>query len=127
MAQYADVIEIVTPAQAAPGSRVDITVKIKNIYSGIISILVGGAQEYGVSPWPGIDFPEQWANVNPGATYSFSGSFIMPSARVTVHAYSYWYCSDGSWYFDDELTKVINLQELTPQISEFQILDFAKV
>ena len=127
MALYADVVEIVAPTQAVPGSRVDITVKIKNTYSGTISILVGGALEYGLSPWPGIDFPEQWANVNPGATYSFFSSFIMPAARVTVHAYSYWYCSDDTWYFDDELTKVINLHELTPQISDFKILDFARI
>ena len=127
MAKNADVIEIVAPSQAAPGSRVDITVRIKNTYSAPIGIMVGGGLEYGVSPWPGINFPENSANVDGGVTYSFNGYFYMPDSRVTIHAYSYWYGADGYWYFDDELTKVINLATLTPQVSEFQIADFYKV
>ena len=51
MAQYADIIEITAPSEAAQGSRVDITVKIKNTHSEAIGIMVGGALEYGVSPW----------------------------------------------------------------------------
>ncbi|BCT55325.1 hypothetical protein [Dehalococcoides mccartyi] len=127
MAQYADIIEIIAPSQAASGSRVDITVRIKNTYSGVISIMVGGALEYGVSPWPGIDFPDNWANVDGGAVHSFSGSFMMPDDRVTIHTYSYWYGADGYWHFDDEMTKTINLSALTPQVSEFKIADFYKV
>ena len=127
MAQYADIVEIVAPSQAAPGSRVDITIRIKNTYSAPIGIMVGGGLEYGVSPWPGINFPENSANVDGGVTYSFNGYFYMPDSRVTIHAYSYWYGADGYWYFDDELTKVINLASLTPQVSEFQIADFYKV
>ena len=127
MAQYADIIEIVAPAQAASGSRVDITVRVKNTYPSAIGIMVGGALEYGVTPWPGIDFPESSANVGGGATYSFSGSFIMPDKKVTVHAYSYWYGADGYWHFDDEMTKSVSLTTLTPQVSEFKIADFTKV
>ena len=127
MAQYAQIIEIVAPSEAAPGSRVDITVKIKNLYSAAIGVMVGGALEYGVSPWPSIDFPVDSANVGAGATYSFSGYFYMPDKRVTVHAYSYWYGADGYWHFDDEMTKIVNLAALTPQVSEFKIADFTKV
>lgn len=127
MAQYADIIEIVAPIEATSGNRVDITVRVKNTYSGVISIMVGGALEYSVSPWPGIDVPENWANVDGGAVHSFSGSFVMPDARVTIHAYSYWYGADGYWHFDDEMTKTINLSALTPQVSEFKIADFYKV
>ena len=127
MAQYADVIEITAPSQAASGSRVDITVKIKNLYSAPIGIMVGGALEYGVSPWPGITFPDYYANVDAGATYSFNGYFYMPDKAVTVHAYSYWYGADGAWHFDDEMTKGINLTALSPQVSEFKIADFYKV
>ena len=127
MAQYAQIVEIVAPSQAVSGERVDITITIKNTYSAAIGVMVGGALEYGVTPWPGITFPENSANVNPGATYSFSGSFIMPDKKVTVHAYSYWYGADGYWHFDDEMTKVVNLAALTPQVSEFKIADFNKV
>lgn len=127
MALYADVIEIVAPSQAAPGDLVNITVRIKNLYSAPIGIMVGGALEYGVSPWPGITFPTNSANVDAGGTYSFSGYFYMPDKAVTVHAYSYWYGADGSWHFDDEMTKAVNLATLTPQVSEFKIADFYKV
>ena len=47
MAQYADIVEIVAPGESQAGSRVDITVKIKNTYSAAIGILAGGALEYG--------------------------------------------------------------------------------
>jgi len=118
LAQYADIIEIVAPSQAAQGSRVDITVKIKNIYSSPIGIMVGGALEYGVSPWPGINFPSPSTNVSAGVTQSFSGYFTMPDKKVTIHAYSYWYGADNSWHVDDEMTKVVNLTEV---IYEFDI------
>lgn len=128
MALYADIIEIVAPSQAAAGNKVDITIKVKNTYSAVISIMIGGALEYDVSPWPGINVPENWANVNGGATYSFSASFIMPDRRVTIHAYSYWYGSDGSWYFDDEFTKSVEITAVSePSISDFRIADFIKV
>jgi len=127
MAQYADIIEIIAPAEASNGSRVDITVRIKNTYSAAIGIMVGGALEYGVSPWPGITFPENSANVNGGATHSFSGYFTMPNKAVTIHAYSYWYGADGAWHFDDENTKNVALATLTPQVSEFKIADFTRV
>ncbi len=128
MALYADIIEIVAPSQAVTNNKVNITVKIKNTYSAVISIMVGGALEYGVSPWPGIDFPENWANVNAGATYSFSGSFTMPGKKVTIHAYSYWYGADGYWHYDDEMTKVLDITAVSePSILEFRIADFAKI
>ena len=127
MAQYADIVGIVAPSQAASGSRVDITVRVKNLYSAPIGIMVGGALEYGVSPWPGITFPSNSANVGAGVTYSFSGYFYMPDKAVTIHAYSYWYGADGYWHFDDEMTKQVNLAALTPQVSEFKIADFYRV
>ena len=127
MAQYAQIVEIVAPSQAVSGERVDITVRIKNTYSAAIGIMVAGALEYGVTPWPGISFPENSANVNAGVTYSFSGYFTMPDKAVTIHAYSYWYGADNAWHFDDEKTKPVNLATLTPQISEFKIADFTRV
>ena len=127
MAQYAQIVEIVAPSQAVPGERVDITVRIKNTYSAAIGVMAGGALEYGVTPWPGITFPENNANVEGGTIRSFSGNFVMPNKAVTIHAYSYWYGADGYWYFDDEKTKYVALAILAPQVSEFRIADFYKV
>ena len=127
MAQYADIVEIVAPAEAAQGSRVDITVRIKNTYSSAIGIMVGGALEYGVSPWPGISFPEPSANVNSRATNSFSGYFTMPDKKVTIHAYSYYYGSDKSWHFDDEMTKVVNLVSApASQFGSIEIMSYSR-
>ena len=120
MATYADVVEIVAPGEALAGSRVDITVRIKNKYVSTIGIMVGGALEHGVTPWPGIDFPTNWANVPGGATQSFAGHFTMPDKGVTIHAYSYYY-AEGSWYFDDEMTKAVGLAE-APE-SEFASIE----
>ena len=128
MAQYADIVEIVAPSQATAGNTVSITVRIKNTYSGAMGVMVIGTLEYGVSPWPGIDFPEDYANVSGEATYSFSGSFTMPNSQVTIHAYSYWYGADGYWYYDDELTRSVDVTTVPePSISEFRISDFVKV
>ena len=120
MAQYADIIEIVAPGEAQAGSRVDITVKVKNTHSGAIGIMVGGALEYGVSPWPGISFPEPSANVGGGVTQSFAGYFTMPDKKVTIHAYSY-------WYFDDEMTKVINpAAAIESQFGSIEIVSYER-
>ncbi len=127
MAQYADIVEIVAPTEAVQGSRIDIMVRIKNTYSSAIGIMVAGALEYGVSPWPGISFPETSTNVNGGATHSFSGYFIMPDKKVTVHAYSYYYGADGSWHFDDEMTKVVNLVSVpASQFGSIEIISYQR-
>ncbi len=128
MALYADIIEIIAPSQAISGDRVDITVKVKNTYSEVISIMVGGALEYGVTPQPGINFLEDWANVDAGIIKAFSGSFTMPDRKVTIHAYSYWYGADGYWHYDDELIKEVEITPVSePSISEFRIADFVKI
>jgi hypothetical protein len=127
MAQYADIFEIVAPGEAQADSHVDITVKVKNTHSAAIGIMAGGALEYGVSPWPGIVFPESSTNVNAGATYSFGGYFTMPDRKVTIHAYSYWYGADGAWHFDDEMTKVVNLAEaIASQFGSIEIVSYER-
>ena len=113
MAQYADIIEIVAPSQAASGSQVDITVKIKNIYSATIGIKVVGVPEYeGLPSGLYIQFPVSSVNVDAGETYSFSGHFTMPDKKVTIHIYSYWYGADNLWHLDDEMTRAVNLTEV---------------
>ena len=127
MAYYADIVEIIAPSEAKPGDRVDITVRIKNTYSSSVGIMAGGALEYGVSPWPGISFPDSSANVDGGATHSFSGYFTMPDKRVTIHAYSYYYGSDGYWHFDDELTRTVNLaEEIESEFGSIAIISYQR-
>jgi len=108
---YTEVTDIFGPSKVIPGSRVDITARIKNLYSSTIGILVGGALEYGVSPRPGVTFPSDQANVSGGASHDFAGYFTMPSKTVRLHVYSYYYGSDGTWHFDDE--RVVTIEILT--------------
>ena len=126
MAQYADIVEVIAPGEAASGSRVDITVRIKNKYASTIGIMVGGALEYGVTPWPGISFPGPSTNVAGGATRSFNGYFTMPDKKVTVHAYSYYY-AEGSWHFDDEMVKSVGLAELVSEFGSIEIVRYTKM
>lgn len=133
-----DVVEIVAPSTAVAGERVGITVKIKNTYSSTIGIMVGGALEYGVIPWPSINFPDNWDNVAAGATKTFYGYFTMPyyppGKVVKIHAYSYWYgrLPDeywDSWHFDDEKTKDVEIVapvEPEPTFSQFGVKAFSK-
>ena len=125
---YADIVEIVAPSSAVAGQTVNIQVKIKNKYSSTIGIMVGGALDYGVTPWPGIEFPADRANVPGGATQSFDGWFTMPDSDIRIHVYSYYYSAEtGYWYFDDEKTKNVSLAELVPAFSDFKIKDYIKV
>lgn len=106
---YTEITDIFGPAEAGAGSRVDITARIKNLYSSEIGIMVGGALEYGVTPWPTITFPTDWDNVAAGASKDFAGYFTMPASDVTVHIYSYYYGGDGLWHFDDQRLATIKL------------------
>lgn len=127
MAQYADIVQVVAPSESAAGSRVDITVRIKNLHSSTIGIMVGGALEYRVSPWPGIEFPNSTANVSPGAIHSFSGWFVMPDSDVKIHAYSYYYGSDGYWHFDEEEIKTVRVAEVpASEFGSIEIISYER-
>ncbi len=124
---YTDIVEIEAPRNAVAGEMVSVQVRVKNTYSGVIGLMCGGALEYGVSPWPKITFPDDQANVGAGVTQTFQGYITMPGAGVKIHAYSYYYASDGAWHFDDEQTQRVSVAELKPEFSEFVIADYAVV
>lgn len=109
MAQVADVIEIVAPAEAPSGAKVDISVRVKNLFDGAVSVMIGGALEYGVVPWPTISFPIWWTTVLANQECVFTGSFTMPNKKTVIYARSYWYGSDEGWHLDDEMTKEIRV------------------
>ena len=116
---YTDVVEIVAPSSAVAGSRVDVTIAIKNKYSASVHVAAIGVYDSEVRF---IDWLDYW--IPAVATHSFSGSFIMPDRDVTIHAYSY-YEGDGYWYYDDEATKDVSLELLKPSFSGLTI-NFAK-
>jgi len=106
MALYAEVVRVGLVGTPKAGQLVHVNVYIKNISSITRSIMVGCALEYGVVPWPTLNFSPSYADFAPGAEYYFPSSFVVPSVPVNtvinVHGYSYWYGTDGYWHFDDE-------------------------
>lgn len=128
MALYAQIVDISAPGEAAPGSVVNVTAAVKNLYSGPVTIKVVGVPEYeGLPPALYIDFPAPQATIGPGETHPFSGSFVMPDKAVTVRIYSYWFGSDGYFHLDDIKGKTVNVAVLSPAFSEFIISDYAAV
>lgn len=105
---YTEITSVQAPPSAAAGSTVNILVTIRNKYSSMAGIAVGGSLEYGQSPWPIINFPVSQSNVAGGASTNFSGSFTMPAHDVIIHIFSYYYSSvDGSYHFDDERSQMV--------------------
>jgi len=124
---YTEITAVEAPASASAGSLVQVRVTIKNKTASTIGIMVGGALESGVSPWPTISFPNYWANFPAGQSYYFDGTFTMPAYAVVIHAYSYYYGADSAWHFDDERTKSVGLSQV--EDAQFQSLSvsYAKV
>lgn len=132
MAQYAEITSLVaTPSPAPAGSRVDVVIKVKNLYSSPITILSqyncgdgGPAPYYVTQPDGTVDRN----TINPGEELTVLGAFTMGSTDVTVYAYSWWYGSDGQYHFDDQKQISVPLQvpPATPQVSDFKIADYVK-
>lgn len=102
---YTDITRIDAPDSAAQGSRVNVTVRVKNIdtvyYHWIACIAIVN----------GLRFIDQDAFLAPGETHSYSGAFLMAGGDVTITAYSY-YSYFGEWISDDEASKDVALAEV---------------
>ncbi len=118
---YADIIKIDAPSSAPAGEQVIVDVNVKNISGDDQYIAVTAV--YDSTSFP---FQFDYLLVSPGQTVIFGGWFTMPSKNVKVTAWS-WYWDGSKWVQDDQMMKDIALVTLTPQVSEFQILDFSKV
>ncbi len=117
----ADIIKVDAPSSAPSGEQVIVDVSVKNI-SGSDQYLAVTAV-YDSTSFP---FQFDYLLVSPGQTVIFRGLFAMPSMNVRVTAWS-WSWDGSNWVQDDQMTKDIALAVSTPQVSEFQILDFSKV
>ncbi len=94
MADYIRIESINAPSSAVPGSLVEVSVTVKNLYTGIagayvtgrvgdVTLQFGGAQDIG-----------QWY----GAI--FYDSFVMPNEDVTLEIWTWWYGA-GEYHEDD--------------------------
>lgn len=102
MGKYTDIIDIVAPASAAAGSKVDVTVKVKNIDT-VYDHLVACVAEYDSTR-----FIDLAVIIKSLQTHSFTGSFTMPNKSAIIYAYSY-YPVGAEWIFDDSAQKSVSL------------------
>ena len=117
----ADIILIDVPSSVPGGEQVIVDVSVQNISASDQYIAVTAM--YNSTSFP---FQFDYLLVSPGQTVVFRGVFTMPSENVRVTSWS-WSWDGSQWVQDDQMTKDISLVVLTPQVSEFQILDFSKV
>ena len=117
----ADIIAIAAPSSVSASEQVTVDVSVKNVSSSDQYIAVTAV--YNSTSFP---FQFDYLLVSPGQTVVFRGVFTMPSENVNVTAWS-WSWDGSIWVQDDTITKDIALAVSTPQVSEFQILDFSKV
>ncbi len=117
----ADIIKIDAPSSVAAGEQVVVDVSVKNV--SVSDQYIAVTAVYDSTSFP---FQFDYLLVSPGQTVIFRGLFAMPSKNVRVTVWSFYW--DGSnWVQDDQMTKDIAVIVSTPQVSEFQILDFSKV
>lgn len=123
MAKYADITSITAPSSAAPGAKVDVVAKVKNIDS--VNHVLRCIDTYIVDSELST-FSDEVVIINAGQTYSFTGSFIMPNIAAVIKAFTY-YTVGPDWFFDDSMEKSIALAALpSPEFSGFIISDYSK-
>ena len=103
---YTDIVEIVAPSSAKAGDWVNVTIKVKNIWTGWVHVRTYGIYD---SEETFIDFTD-W--IPAGSTHEYGGAFIMPDRAVTIHAYTYYEDENGYWRSDDEAEKTVSLEEV---------------
>ena len=117
---YTEITYVGGPDSASAGDMVIIPVEIVNRWTQSFRIYCTGDFSTGER------FIDRNQVVEPGHTFYLSGVFYMPNEKVTI-IISSWYQSDSEFYIDDKRSKVIDLAELEPTISQFQIVDYIKV
>ncbi|GAH57205.1 unnamed protein product [marine sediment metagenome] len=110
MGVYTDITRITAPSSAAPGERVAVTVKVKNIddyWDHVIKLIVVFYDVYGEMD----SFISEVVIIRSLETHSFSGSFTMPNRDTVIDAFTY-YPIGKEWIFDDRRSKNISLAEV---------------
>ena len=119
---WTSIVSIIAPAEATPGQLVNVEVRVKNIGNFGFYIAVT-AQQDGVD----IAITPDYAGVDPGAIYSFYGSFTMPNKGVRVNAWSF-YWTGTEWIQDDYDYKDIAVAVVgPPEFQGFAINQYNKV
>ncbi len=121
MPAVADIVKIDAPASAPAGETVIVDVSVKNI-SGSDKYLAVTA----VYDSTDIPFQFDYLLVSPGQTVIFRGWFTMPSKKVRVTAWS-WYWDGSKWVYDDAIYIDIDLYVLKSEFQGFGIREYNRV
>lgn len=124
MPVVADIVKITAPSSAEAGKQVIIDVSVKNL--GLAPAGYNDIAITGVFDSTSLSWQFDYLNVAPQETVIFRGWFTMPSKKVTVKAYS-WYWDGSKWVLDDSVSIDIALTTLEPEFSGFSISDYSKV
>ena len=121
----ADIVKVEAPSQAAAGDTVIVDVHVKNLAADYSYIAVTGSYDSNL-----VSFQFDYLDVGPQETVIFRGWFIMPSKKVRVHLWS-WYWDGNTWQIkdkgDDYEYRDISLTELMAEFSDMRISNFIKV
>ncbi|MHB8084322.1 MAG: hypothetical protein ACYDHZ_00655 [Dehalococcoidia bacterium] len=96
-------IELQVPNLALPGSRVNITVVVRNTYTVTVAARVDA-----IFNGQYAQFDQPPTLIGPGDTYNFTGSLLMPPLTTLLVATCYYW--DGSvWQSDGQDAAVIEI------------------
>ena len=124
MASRALISEIIAPASAFAGQRVDVEVKIRNItYENLYISAIGSVIDSGVNIT--LRFGNKYEEAAPFATVLFTDSFTMPSTPVRLWVWSFYWNGD-TWIEDDIKYVDIASAVATPVFQQFAIGEYSK-
>jgi len=125
MALVAQIVKVEAPSSANIGNTVIVDVSVKNISQSDQYIAMTGAFDSSSLSWQ-----FDYLLVSPGQTVIMRGWFTMPSKKVRVTVWS-WYWDGSQWQVkdkgDDTASVDIALAELAPAFSDFKITNYIKV
>jgi len=121
MALVADIVKVEAPSSAAAGGTVIVDVHTKNLAGDYKYIGVTGVYDSNPLSWQ-----FDYLNVAPGETVVMRGNFTMPSQKVTVWVYT-WYWDGSQWVQDATASIDISLAEIVSQVSELAVAGSSKV
>ena len=125
MPLVADIVKVEAPSQATAGDTVIIDVHVKNLAADHRYITVTGI--YDSNP---VTFQLEYLDATPQQTVIFRGWFTMPSKKVRVHMWS-WYWDGSTWQVEDEgddyAYKDINITELVAEFANMAITKYEKL
>lgn len=115
---WTNIISITAPSKAPYGQTVNFQVKVANLATYGIYIAVTAQQD-----GSNITVSPDYAGVDAGATYTFTGAFTMPNKGVRLTVWSFFW-TGSEWAQDD--SRYLDIALVSPEFQGFAISDYSK-